>query len=143
MSTSETMYLGFSLNACKIFSSSSTRIPIYILSTYCPVCNTDPVSRNSRTHLKITCTFFCAQEIIQWRNKWRQTMLFICYQLHLFLHNNQFFSRPVYLVVRADYNIAPILRKWQVILRRNGLHPYHFQRVQQLLAKDEEPRICF
>ncbi|KYN15663.1 hypothetical protein ALC57_12166 [Trachymyrmex cornetzi] len=28
-------------------------------------------------------------------------------------------------------------------LRENGLHPYHFQRVQQLLARDEEPRICF
>ncbi|KYN13737.1 hypothetical protein ALC57_14066, partial [Trachymyrmex cornetzi] len=27
-------------------------------------------------------------------------------------------------------------------LRRNGLYPYHFQRVQQLLARDEEPRIC-
>ncbi|XP_018392459.1 PREDICTED: uncharacterized protein LOC108771621, partial [Cyphomyrmex costatus] len=28
-------------------------------------------------------------------------------------------------------------------LRRNGLHPYHFQRVQQLLARDQEPRIYF
>lgn len=29
------------------------------------------------------------------------------------------------------------------ILRENGLHPYHFQRVQQLLARDEMPRIFF
>ena len=28
-------------------------------------------------------------------------------------------------------------------LRRNGLHPYHYQRVQQLLARDEEQRIYF
>ncbi|KAL6417686.1 hypothetical protein ACFW04_012579 [Cataglyphis niger] len=28
-------------------------------------------------------------------------------------------------------------------LRQNGLHPYHFQRVQQLLPRDQEPRINF
>ncbi|XP_018403097.1 PREDICTED: uncharacterized protein LOC108780024 [Cyphomyrmex costatus] len=28
-------------------------------------------------------------------------------------------------------------------LRENQLHPYHFQRVQQLLERDEVPRICF
>lgn len=28
-------------------------------------------------------------------------------------------------------------------LRRNGLHPYHYQRVQQLLPGDEEQRIYF
>lgn len=28
-------------------------------------------------------------------------------------------------------------------LRRNSLHPYHFQRVQQLLARDQEERIYF
>ncbi|KYN05955.1 hypothetical protein ALC62_03107 [Cyphomyrmex costatus] len=30
-----------------------------------------------------------------------------------------------------------------ITLRRNGQHPYHLQRVQQLLARDIEPRICF
>lgn len=29
------------------------------------------------------------------------------------------------------------------ILRENGLHPFHFQRVQQLLERDEIPRIYF
>jgi len=29
------------------------------------------------------------------------------------------------------------------VLRENGLHPYHFQRVQQLLARDEIQRIYF
>ncbi|KAL6421073.1 hypothetical protein ACFW04_013597 [Cataglyphis niger] len=29
------------------------------------------------------------------------------------------------------------------ILRQNGLYPYHFQRVQQLLPRDQEPRINF
>lgn len=28
-------------------------------------------------------------------------------------------------------------------LRQNGLHPFHFQRVQQLLPRDQEPRINF
>jgi len=29
------------------------------------------------------------------------------------------------------------------VLKENGLHPFHFQRVQQLLARDEIPRIYF
>jgi len=29
------------------------------------------------------------------------------------------------------------------VLRQNGLHPYHFQRVQQLLAGDVEQRVYF
>jgi len=29
------------------------------------------------------------------------------------------------------------------VLRQNGLHPYHFQRVQQLLAGDAEQRVYF
>ncbi|XP_032689036.1 uncharacterized protein LOC116852618 [Odontomachus brunneus] len=29
------------------------------------------------------------------------------------------------------------------IIRQNGLHPYHYQRVQQLLPRDAEQRICF
>jgi len=29
------------------------------------------------------------------------------------------------------------------VLRENGLHPYHFQRVQQVLARDEIERIYF
>jgi len=28
-------------------------------------------------------------------------------------------------------------------LRQNGLHPFHFQRVQQLLPRDQESRIDF
>lgn len=29
------------------------------------------------------------------------------------------------------------------ILRRNNLHPFHYQRVQQLLQRDEAPRVYF
>ena len=29
------------------------------------------------------------------------------------------------------------------ILRENGLHPYHYQRVQQLLERDQRPRVHF
>jgi transcriptional regulator with GAF, ATPase, and Fis domain len=29
------------------------------------------------------------------------------------------------------------------VLRRNGLHPFHYQRVQQLIAGDEEQRVYY
>jgi len=52
--TRRTLFLGFSSNACRILSSSSTHIPICILPAYCSVRNTDPVSRNCRTMLSTT-----------------------------------------------------------------------------------------
>lgn len=30
-----------------------------------------------------------------------------------------------------------------IVLKKNGLHPFHFQRVQQLLARDKIQRINF
>lgn len=54
-----------------------------------------------------------------------------------------FYENPNNSVRRAACEFR--LSRYEVhrTLRENDLHPYHYQRVQQLLARDLEPRICF
>ena len=54
-----------------------------------------------------------------------------------------FYENPNNSVRRAACEFH--LSRYEVhrTLRENDLHPYHYQRVQQLLARDLEPRIYF
>jgi len=44
---------------------------------------------------------------------------------------------------RMAYTRGVSRRVMHRTLCENVLHPYHYQRMQQLLARDEELRICF
>jgi len=55
----------------------------------------------------------------------------------------EFEENPNYSIRRVARTLGITRNMVHRIIKQNGLHPFHYQRVQQLLPRDEGPRIYF